>query len=152
VPSSSELHLAEGLGYPMRCSIAGALVVVGDRWSLQIVREIAQGIRRYEELQQNIGLPRDALTMRLRRLELQGVLRSESGGEQPPRLSYSLTSAGEELEPILLALREWGDRHVFADDPPAVFRHTCGAEFHPVTACAACGQVIAAGEVHERHR
>ena len=123
---------------PRRCSIAGALDVVGDRWSLLILRELGYGHGRFTEFVRATGAPRDILTARLRKLEAEGVIRRIA--ESPARVRYALTPAGAELAPVLLALKEWGDRHVHPDDPPVITLHTCGAVFHPRTHCAACGR------------
>ena len=120
------------------CSVADALSTVGDRYSLLIVREIGYGYVRFKDLVGYTGAPRDVLTSRLRRLEDVGVLERRIYSEHPPRYEYHLTQAGADLRPIVLALKEWGDQHVNPGEEPVVFEHTCGAEFHPLTVCAAC--------------
>ncbi len=132
---------------PRRCSIAGALGIVGDRWSLLVVREINLGVHRFDAMQRNTGAPRDVLTARLRKLEREGIVRREPYSEHPPRHEYLLTDAGRELAPILLALGEWGDRHVYPDDPPLVYRHSCGELFHSRLTCAACHETITPGDL-----
>jgi hypothetical protein len=67
--------------------------------------------------------------------------------ERPPRYDYLLTDSGRDLHPILLALKEWGDRHCNPGAEPIIVEHTCGAEFHPVTVCAACHQPLRDGEL-----
>ena len=127
------------------CSVADALALVGDRYSLLIVREIGYGHVRFKEFAAFTGAPRDVLTARLRRLEEVGVLERRLYSELPPRYEYHLTEAGERLRPIVLALKEWGDRQLNPGAEPVVFEHTCGAEFHPLTVCAACGVPIGTG-------
>ncbi len=129
------------------CSITDALGIVGDRYALLVVRELRYGQRRFEELVAGTGAPRDVLTARLRKLEAAGVIARRRYSERPPRYEYLLTESGLELQPILLALKEWGDRHVNPGAEPIVFRHTCGAEFHPVTVCGACHQPLRDGEL-----
>ncbi|MFF7276448.1 winged helix-turn-helix transcriptional regulator [Streptomyces griseorubiginosus] len=102
-------------GAPRVCSIANALGVLGDRYSLLILREIRLGVRRFSDIRSNTGAPRDTLTNRLRDLENAGVIERRQYSERPPRDEYFLTAAGNAIGPVLGALREWGDQ--FA--PPA---------------------------------
>lgn len=130
---------------PRRCSIAGALRLVGDRWSLLVLRELAYGSNRFTQIARATGAPRAVLTERLKKLEAAGVIARH---QQPPsHVRYELTAAGAELGPVLLALREWGDRHVNPDDPPVVSFHSCGHEFHPRTHCVACGEPVSADQL-----
>jgi DNA-binding HxlR family transcriptional regulator len=129
------------------CSVADALSMVGDHYSLLIVREIGYGYVRFKDLVAFTGAPRDVLTSRLRRLEDVGVLERRIYSEHPPRYEYHLTEAGADLRPIVLALKEWGDSHVNPGQEPVVFEHTCGAEFHPLTVCAACRAPVGTGEL-----
>ena len=124
----------KGKPSPRVCSVADALAIVGDRYSLLIVREIGYGYRRFGELAEFTGAPRD-------------VLERRQYCERPPRFEYHLTEPGAKLRPIVLALKEWGDSQLNAGAEPVVFKHTCGAEFHPLTVCAACRQPIADGEL-----
>jgi DNA-binding HxlR family transcriptional regulator len=129
------------------CSITDALGIVGDRYALLVARELRYGVRRFNDIATSLGAPRDVLTARLRALEAAGVIARRRYCERPPRYEYLLTEAGEELHPILLALKEWGDRHCNPGAEPVVFQHTCGAEFHAVTVCAACGEPIGSGDL-----
>jgi DNA-binding HxlR family transcriptional regulator len=129
---------------PRPCSVADALAVVGEKYALLVLRELFWGVHRFEDLQRNIGAPRDVLTSRLRRLEAAGVLVRHRYSERPPRFEYRLTDAGRELHPVLMALMAWGDKHA-RPVPAVVFEHTCGADLEPVVVCRACG-----GEVHRR--
>jgi DNA-binding HxlR family transcriptional regulator len=92
------------------CSVADALNVVGDRYSLLIVREIGYGFRRFKELAGFTGAPRDVLTARLRKLEAIGLIERRLYSERPQRYEYHLTEAGQQLRPLVLALKEWGDQ------------------------------------------
>jgi len=127
--------------------VADALEVVGDRYSLLIVREIGYGYRRFQDLAGYTGAPRDVLTSRLRRLEQIGLIERRRYSERPERHEYHLTDAGQRLRPIVLALKEWGDRQRGPGSEPVVFRHTCGEEFHPLTVCAACRKPVGPGEL-----
>jgi DNA-binding HxlR family transcriptional regulator len=129
------------------CSVADALAVVGDRYSLLIVREIGYGYRRFNELAAYTGASRDVLTGRLRRLEEAGLVERRLYTERPERYEYHLTEAGRLLRPIVLALKEWGDQQCGPGAEPVVFQHSCGAEFHPLTVCAACREPVREGEL-----
>jgi DNA-binding HxlR family transcriptional regulator len=129
------------------CSITDALAIVGDRYALLVARELRYGQTRFQDLAANTGAPRDVLTARLRKLEQAGIIQRRRYSEHPPRYEYVLTDAGMQLQPILLALKEWGDRHCNPGAEPIVFQHTCGADFHPQTVCAACRQPLRDGEL-----
>jgi len=129
------------------CSITDALDIVGDRYALLVARELKYGNTRFGDILEGTGAPRDVLTSRLRKLEQAGVVERRLYCEHPPRHEYVLTDAGRELQPILLALKEWGDSHCNPGEEPVVFRHSCGAVFHAQTVCAACGEPIRDGEL-----
>lgn len=130
---------------PRVCSITDALGVVGDRYALLVVRELRFERTRFSEILATTGAPRDVLTSRLRKLEQAGVIERHPYCERPPRYEYRLTQSGRELQPVLLALKEWGDRHINPGAEPLVFEHRCGAEFHPLTVCAACREPLREG-------
>lgn len=132
---------------PRVCSITDALAIVGDRYALLVAREIRYGNTRFNEIAAGTGAPRDVLTRRLRGLEQAGVIERRRYCERPPRYEYVLTDAGNELHAVLLDLKEWGDRYCNPGAEPIVFRHTCGAEFHPVAVCSACGEPVHLGEL-----
>ena len=125
---------------PRHCSIAGALDVVGEKWSLLVVRELFLGVRRFSEIAANTGAPRDILTTRLRRLEDVGVVERTKYSDRPPRYEYRLTRAGGDLLPVIMAVKQWGDRHVSGEVLPPVYEHSCGATFQPRMDCAVCGE------------
>src|SRR5215831_3449196 len=87
---------------PRSCSVAAALGVIGEKWSLLVIRELAWGVHRFDAIARNTGAPRDILTSRLRRLESAGVLERRRYQERPERFEYFLTQAGHELRPVLL--------------------------------------------------
>jgi DNA-binding HxlR family transcriptional regulator len=99
------------LGAPRVCSIADALELVGERWSLLVLRELGFGVHRFKDIQVNTSAPRETLALRLRKLEEAGVIERRRYCDRPPRDEYVLTTAGRELSPVLTALREWGERH-----------------------------------------
>ena len=124
------------------CSIANALAVVGERWSMLALREIMLGECRFDQIARNTGASRDILAARLGKLVSCGVLERQQYQAHPPRYEYVPTKAGHALQPILLGLMEWGDLYVTAGAPPTVWEHDCGAELHPQTVCAQCGQPV----------
>jgi len=99
------------LGAPRACAIADALEVVGERWSILVLRELRFGVHRFKDIQTNTGAPRETLALRLRKLEESGVIERRRYCERPPRDEYVLAAAGRELAPVLTALRVWGERH-----------------------------------------
>ena len=104
-----------------RCPVACTLDVLGDRWSLLVVRDVMRGKRRFAEfLESPEGIPTNILAERLKRLTSQGVIRSERYSEHPPRLEYQLTPKGEDLRPIMRAMVEWGVRHAGGRTPPPI--------------------------------
>jgi DNA-binding HxlR family transcriptional regulator len=129
------------------CSITDALALVGERYALLVVREIRYGRTRFTQLLNGTGAPRDVLTRRLRELEDAGIIERRLYREHPPRHEYLLTEAGEELHPVLLQLKEWGDRHINPGSEPVLFEHTCGAEFHAEVVCEACGERVGLGDL-----
>jgi DNA-binding HxlR family transcriptional regulator len=103
------------------CSIARALEVVGERWTLLIVRDVFLGLRRFDEIQENLGIARNVLTDRLNRLVDEGILERVRYSERPERFEYRLTEKGRELNIALTALRQWGDKYV-SEQPPRLLR------------------------------
>ncbi|MEU6926784.1 winged helix-turn-helix transcriptional regulator [Streptomyces sp. NPDC046631] len=97
------------------CAIAQALDVVGDWWTLLIVRDAARGVHRFDALQEELGVSRKVLTERLRLLVDAGVLSREPYQDRPPRYEYRLTRRGRALLPVLIALQDWGDTWVLGD-------------------------------------
>lgn len=132
---------------PRQCSVADTLAIVGDRWSLLVVRELVFGEHRFDAIQRRTGAARDVLAARLRKLEDAGIIGRRRYSVHPPRHEYLLTQAGRDLWPVLLALQAWGDRHLNPNAEPVVLRHTCGHAFHAVPACQACGHPLGDGEL-----
>jgi DNA-binding HxlR family transcriptional regulator len=123
------------------CSIAGALEVIGERWSLLIVRDVLLGLRRFDELQHNLGIARNVLQARLERLLENGVLERRRYQERPERFEYRLTDKGLELWPAIVALMDWGDRYAPPPGGPAVvLEHKgCGGHVDAHRICETCG-------------
>ncbi|MET7552064.1 helix-turn-helix domain-containing protein [Streptomyces sp. NPDC005500] len=136
----------ESLPSPRPCSMSDALAVLGDSYSLPLLRELFYGFHRFSDLATLTGAPRTLLTGRLRKLEDAGVIVRRQYSEHPPRHEYHLTEAGADLIPIILTLKEWGERHTGDGVAKAVFRHSCGAELHPQTTCNQCHREIRPGD------
>jgi DNA-binding HxlR family transcriptional regulator len=130
---------------PRACSIAAALTVLGEKWSLLVVRELALNVHRFDQIARNTGAPRDILTSRLRRLEAEGVLEKRLYQDHPARYEYHLSEAGGELRPILLALADWGER--WTGQGGARWIHSCGHELDLVHTCAACGGEVTGSDL-----
>lgn len=122
--------------------MADAWAVVGEKYSLPLLREMSYGVHRFSDLAALTGAPRALLTKRLRKLEDAGAIVRRRYSDHPPRDEYHLTEAGAELVPVILMLKAWGERHAADAGPDAgpyvVFAHDCGARLDPVVACAAC--------------
>ena len=129
------------------CSLAAALEILGERWSLLALREIGYGVNRFARIAGYTGASRDILADRLRKLEAAGVIERRPYSEHPPRDEYHLTDAGRELFPVMLALSQWGDK--WAVDAPAVTRrHTCGEPVEVDLVCHHCGQPVTRESIH----
>jgi DNA-binding HxlR family transcriptional regulator len=128
------------------CSIAKALEVVGERWSLLIVRDVMNGNRRFGELQRSLGVARNVLAARLQRLVDEDILERRPYQESPERYEYFLTEKGLDLWPALIALLAWGDRHSPSPGgPPMLVVHKeCGGPVNDRGICEACGKELRA--------
>jgi DNA-binding HxlR family transcriptional regulator len=141
----------EPLACPRPCSIAAALTVLGEKWSLLVVRELSLGVHRFDQIQRHTGAPRDILANRLRRLEEAGVLEKRPYQERPLRHDYHLTEAGNELRPILLTLSQWGEK--WTSQVNAVdWVHTCGEVVDITHTCATCGEAVTGLDLRARRR
>jgi DNA-binding HxlR family transcriptional regulator len=100
------------LGGPRVCSIADALDVVGERWTLLVLRELGFGVHRFSDILTNTGAPRETLALRLRKLKDAGLIERRQYSNHPPRDEYFLTLAGQDIQSVLIGLREWGERHI----------------------------------------
>jgi DNA-binding HxlR family transcriptional regulator len=126
--------------YPTQyCSMAAALEVVGERWTILIVRDIFLGVRRFDDLQRSLGVARNILQTRLERLVEQGIVRKKAYQEHPVRYEYRLTSKGADLWPVLMALLQWGDRYAIDGERPVIVEHKgCGGELDDRRRCLRC--------------
>lgn len=133
-----------------QCSLARTVAVIGDRWSLLILRECFLRVRRFEEFQSKLGITRHLLADRLKKFVRFGVLRKAKYQESPVRYEYILTQRGLELYPIVMAIVHWGDIHMVDErGRPMVHEHkSCGKLFDPVMICSECGEPILAKQVH----
>jgi DNA-binding HxlR family transcriptional regulator len=129
------------------CSIAAALEVLGERWSLLALREIGYGVHRFARIAGYTGVSRDILADRLRKLEAAGVIERRLYSEHPPRYEYHLTEAGRELFPVMLALRQWGEKWA-VDAPFLTHRHSCGQPVQVDLVCHHCGRPVTHDSVH----
>jgi DNA-binding HxlR family transcriptional regulator len=134
-----------------RCSVAGTLAVVGEKWSLLVLREAFLGVRRFADLQRNLGAPKAVLTDRLATLVDQGILRRvpyQAEGERQ-RHEYRLTEKGIDLYPTLVALMQWGDKYLAEGTPPPLELHhrDCGAPVHLGIVCDDGHELSGAREV-----
>ncbi|TYL99651.1 helix-turn-helix transcriptional regulator [Bradyrhizobium rifense] len=132
------------------CSLARTVAVIGDRWSLLILRECFLRIRRFDEFQSSLGVTRHLLADRLKKLVRFGVLRKIPYQDAPKRYEYILTQKGLDLYPIIMSIVHWGNIHmVDSRGRPLLHEHkNCHKMFDPVMVCSECGEPLTAKEVH----
>jgi DNA-binding HxlR family transcriptional regulator len=131
-----------GNDYPQQvCSIARTLELVGERWTILILRDVFLGLRRFDEIRDDLGIARNVLAARLEHLVAEEILAKVPYQQRPPRHEYRLTEKGTDLWPVLFELLAWGDRHAPAPHgPPVVLRHRdCGGAVSAGRTCAKCG-------------
>lgn len=132
----------------MHCSVAQTLEVVGEWWSLLIVRDAFLGVTRFDDFQARLGISRNVLNQRLGRLVEAGVFATVPYNEHPPRHCYRLTDKGRDLWPVLTTMRQWGDKYAAPDGPPLELIHEgCGQVSTAQMTCATCGEPIGARDV-----
>lgn len=131
------------------CSVAQTIEIVGERWSLLVLREAFFGVRRFDQFQRNLGIARNILAARLQTLVGHGILERRLYQERPERYEYRLTQKGLDLYPALVSLMRWGDEYVHAEPgPPVVLVHkACGHEAAPQFTCSHCGEPIGARDI-----
>jgi DNA-binding HxlR family transcriptional regulator len=134
------------------CSIARALEVTGERWTLLILRDAVLGLTRFDEFQESLGIASNTLTSRLKLLCDEEVLERVPDPERPGRPKYVLTEKGLELGPALIVLMKWGDRYYpTPNGPPRLTLHAgCGGTVGPDLRCDRCGEPVEAGEIDLR--
>lgn len=129
------------------CPVASTLEVVGERWTLLILRDVFMGIRRFEALQRDLGVARNVLQARLERLVEEGILVKRPYQERPLRCEYRLTEKGADLWPVLVALLKWGDRYGLQGERPIVLQHRgCGGEIDDRRRCRSCAADVSVTE------
>lgn len=131
------------------CSIAAAMQVVGDPWTLLIVRDAFGGTRRFEQWQEHLGVARNVLASRLKRLVADGVMEARLYSHRPPRREYVLTKKGRDLYPVLMTMLTWGERHLTGacEEGPRFKHAACGQPFRARIHCEACGEPTAPHEL-----
>jgi DNA-binding HxlR family transcriptional regulator len=131
------------------CSVARALEVVGERWTMLIIRDVFLGVRRFEDLQRGLGIARNTLAARLDKLTRDGILERRRYSEHPPRDEYRLTQQGRDLWPAVVALMQWGDRYrPSPGGPPTVLEHRgCGGSVNTHRTCERCGAELEVGDI-----
>ena len=138
------------------CSIARSLELIGERWKLLIVRDVFRGLRRFDEMQESLGIARNVLANRLDRLVEEGIFEKRRYQEHPPRCEYFLTEKGIDLWPVLVSLIKWGDKHEplgFDGLPPVIVWHKeCEGEVEEHFICTVCGERVWARDCYTERR
>jgi DNA-binding HxlR family transcriptional regulator len=131
------------------CSIARALEIVGERWTLLILRDAFLGVRRFDDFQRSLGIARNVLNARLHRLVDAGLLERRRYQERPERFEYRLTEMGRDLWPSIVALMQWGDKHLAGEEgPPMALEHRdCGGAIDDRRVCERCGAELGPRDV-----
>ena len=133
------------------CSLARALAVVGERWSLLVMREVMAGRRRFREIRRQTGVASNILSDRLDTLVERGVLERRASREDPATPEYGVTRKGLDLLPVLIALARWGDAYESPNGPPREFFHSqCDHEIESLMHCPHCGRDVRPEEVRAR--
>jgi DNA-binding HxlR family transcriptional regulator len=132
----------------MNCSVAQCLEVVGEWWSMLILRDAFLGVRRFDDFQARLGISRNVLNQRLCHLVDEGVLQRVPYQDHPPRHEYRLTEKGRDLWPVLTAMRQWGDQWAAPDGAPLEMVHrACGHRVQAVPTCSECGDVLSVSQI-----
>src|SRR5262245_8060958 len=133
------------------CSVAKSLEVIGERWTVMILRDAFLGVRRFDDFQRSLGVSRGVLSARLDRLCEEGIFERRPYRELPPRFEYRLTEKGRDLWPAMMALMHWGDRYEADAGPPRIVLHRdCGGEVTDRLTCARCGAELRVRDVETR--
>ena len=131
------------------CSIRAALEIVGEKWTLLVLREAFFGVRRFADFQRTLGCARNILSARLKTLVEEGILSRQPYREPGSRVRYEyrLTEKGADLWPVLVALLQWGDRYGLEGERPMILQHRgCGGELDDRRRCVACGADVTVTE------
>ena len=134
------------------CSAARALEVVGERWSLLVVRDaIFRGTTKFSEFQRDLGIAPNILTSRLDSFVEAGLMEARRYSDQHDHREYVLTKKGLDLQPVIIALTAWGDRWAAPEGPPVVYKHEeCGGRIHQQLRCTGCDAVPKPAQVRAR--
>jgi DNA-binding HxlR family transcriptional regulator len=133
------------------CSIARSLELIGDRWTLLIIRDALRGVRRFDDFRAELKVAHNVLSDRLSRLTEAGVLERRRYQQRPDRYEYRLTQKGRDLWPVLMALLFWGDRYLAPEGPPVLSLHRdCGGRLTPQLSCADCGARLGPTDIELR--
>jgi DNA-binding HxlR family transcriptional regulator len=134
----------------MNCSVAQSLEIVGEWWTLLILRDCLMGVTRFDDFQQRLGIARNVLSSRLDTLVGAGVLERTPYQDNPPRSDYRLTEKGRALLPVMTALREWGDEWITGPghEPVVAVHEPCGHTFTTVPTCSVCHEEVRPREFH----
>lgn len=128
-------------------SISAAVEVIGDRWSLLVLRGVFRGLHRFGELRDDLGIASNLLTDRLARLVDHDVLEKVPYQDRPVRFDYRLTDAGRDLSPVLIAIMQWGDRHRTADVDLTLVHNECNSPVENITRCTTCDVTLDAHQI-----
>jgi len=133
------------------CSIQGTLDVIGDRWTLLILRDLFRGVRRFSQLEDNLGIAKNLLASRLSKLVAADIVTKIPYQDKPIRHEYFLTQKGRDLSPSLVALMRWGDRWCNDGTPPTLLVHSeCGTPLNQITQCPTCDESLDPDEIRSR--
>lgn len=133
------------------CSIEATVAIVGDRWTLLVLRDIFRGLHRFVDLQQDLGIARNLLADRLAKLVDAGVLDKIPYQQRPLRHEYRLSAKGADLSPALIALMAWGDKWYANGQPPTVLVHEqCGTQLEQTVHCPRCDEPVQPGRIRSR--
>ena len=132
--------------YDQTCSVARSLEVLGERWTLLVIRDVFYGKRRFAAIQEDLGVARNVLATRLARLVAEGILEKRPYQDRPTRYEYFLTEKGIDLWPVMITMMHWGDHWLATDEgPPVVIHHKeCGGEVDDRGYCERCGERLTA--------
>jgi len=134
----------------LNCSVAHALDIVGEWWTLLVVRNLMFGQRRFEAIQADLGIARNILSDRLGTLVEHGIVERTKYQDHPERFEYTLTEKGRDLFPVIAALMAWGDRWESPQGAPLHLLHQCGHIAEPVVVCDSCHEPLRLREVRAK--
>lgn len=128
----------------MSSSMAKSLEIVGDWWTLLIVRDAFMGVRRFDDFQEHLGIARNILSSRMKRLVDARIMERRMYHSKPKRYEYLLTPSGNDLKIVLFAIKQWGDMHVYGgkDHPLMIAHKDCGTEISVGVICPTCKEII----------